>query len=416
MITSRRCRLAVVASHPIQYFTPLYQRLARRPDIDLDVFFCRDFGARPRFDRQFGRTVAWDTDLLGGYRHRFLWNASPITDPFNPLHAVNPGAFTRVLGGFDAVWVNGYLYPSNWLAATAAAMRGARLLFRSELRQFDRPRRWHTPMRDRIVTSWIRHADALLYIGKANRDAYVRFGAEERKLHFSPYAADVDALQRARRDVAARRTEVLRAWGLPTDRVIVLFVGKLFDRKQPGAMLHLAAQPALTETSHIVLAGSGPLEGALEDERRRRGLQNVSFLGFVNQSKLPELYALADIYVMPSLWETWGLVLNEAMAAGAAPVAANDVGASFDLITDGETGFTVDPRDWDALANRVIRLATDAPLRARIARAAQERSASYSYDAAVDGVVHALASLGLIGSSRVLSEPVPEAAADVGAR
>jgi len=121
----------------------------------------------------------------------------------------------------------------------------------------------------------------------------------------------------------------------------------------------------------------------------------MTWLGFVNQSQLPELYGLADVYVIPSLWETWGLVLSEAMAAGAAPVASSDVSASRDLIPTEETGFTFAPGDWDALTRYVTRLVEDPQLRARIGRAAQKRSAQYSYDVAVRGIVGALSSFGL---------------------
>jgi len=385
----------VLASHPIQYFAPLYQQLAALPQIDLDVFFYRDFGLGGRFDKQFNRSLSWDTDLLGGYRHRFLWSASPIRDVFNPLHAVNPGAFTRLLSGYDAVWVNGYLYPSNWFAAAAACLCATRVLVRSELRLMDRPRRWFDPLRDRVIRSWIRHADALLYIGEANRLAYRHYGARDDRLFFVPYAADVDALQRAKEDASHRRLDLLREWGLPPDRVIVLFVGKLLEKKQPAAMLHLASHPSLASRVHVAIAGSGPQSAVLEDDCRRLGLTNITWLGFVNQSRLPGLYALADIFVIPSLWETWGLVLNEAMAAGAAPIASCEVSAATDLIRDGETGFTFAPRDFDTLARHVQRLVDDPALRKRIGSAAQERSALYNYDVAVQGIVDALASFGL---------------------
>ena len=389
------CRLAVVASHPIQYFTPLYRRLARQPGIELDVFFRRDYGVRERFDKQFNQTVTWDTDLLSGYNHRFLWSVSHIRDTFNPLHAINPGAFTRLLDGYDAVWVNGYLYPSNWLTAAAAALRNTRFLVRSELRLMNRGRRWFDPLRESMIRSWIRHADSLLYIGEANREAYLHYGAREPQLHFVPYAADVEALQQARERVARNRSESRRAWGLPTDRVIVLFVGKLFEKKQPAAMLHLASRPELASKVHIVIAGSGLQESQLQGEARRLGLSNITWLGFVNQSRLPELYAMGDIYVIPSLWETWRFVLSEAMAAGAAPVASADVSATRDLIRDGETGYTFAPRDWDALTRHVARLVDDPDLRTKIGQGAYDRSARYNYDVAVQGVVGALSSLGL---------------------
>ena len=95
MSRASSCRLAILASHPIQYFTPVYRRLARVPGLDVEVWYCRDFGARPRYDQQFDRIVQWDVDQLGGYRHKFLFNVSPISNTFNPLHAINPAALPR---------------------------------------------------------------------------------------------------------------------------------------------------------------------------------------------------------------------------------------------------------------------------------------------------------------------------------
>src|SRR5687768_4019875 len=139
--------------------------------------YYRDFGVRAQFDRQFAREIVWDTDQLSGYSYRFLRNVSPITDTFNPLHAINPGAFTRVLRGYDALWVNGYVYPSNWLAAIAGKLRGTKLLLRSDLRLYGRKRRrWYHAPRDVVLRAWIRAADAILYVGEANREAYEYYG------------------------------------------------------------------------------------------------------------------------------------------------------------------------------------------------------------------------------------------------
>ncbi len=390
----RRCRLAVVASHPIQYFTPVYRRLAARADLDVEVFFCRDFGVRARYDKQFGRLVRWDVDQLEGYRHRFLANLSPIRDTFNPLHAVNPGVFVHILRGFDAVWMSGYTYPSNWLAAFSAALRGTRILFRSELRLDARRRvRVWDPLRDRIIRTWIRHSDALLYIGEENRRAYLAYGAPEEKLFFAPYSVDVARfLQGSER--AAARARLRGQLGIPSDAIVLLFVGKLTPRKHPEAMLRLVGR-GCAEHVHVVIAGSGPLERELRAEARRRSITNVTFLGFVNQSALPEVYAAGDIFVMPSEGETWGLVLNEAMGAGLAPVVARDVGAVADLVREGETGLTFPTNDWDAMERQVRRLVGDTALRLAMSAAARARSAKYSYEATADGIVGALAALGL---------------------
>jgi glycosyltransferase involved in cell wall biosynthesis len=387
--------LAVLASHPVQYFTPIYQRLATTPGIDIEVFFCRAFGTRPAFDKQFDRTIVWDTDLLSGFSHRFLWNVSPIRNTFNPLHAINPGAFTRLLRGFDALWVNGYLYPSNWLAAAAAALRGTRLLVRSELRVDLNRSRWYDRPRRAVLRRWIRHADALLYIGQANRDAYLSYGAHEERLFFCPYAGDAQRIRSARLADDATRNDALARWELPADRVIVLFAGKLTPRKHPETMLAIATDPVLENKVHIVIAGSGPLEASVRESARSRGITNVTMPGFVNQSRLPELYALADIFVMPSMGEPWGIVLHEAMTAGCAVVVSSEVGAALDLVSNGDTGCTFAPTDESQMMEQVRALVADPIRRHRMAKAGQARAAVFSHDRAAAGVLDALQALRL---------------------
>lgn len=396
----RKCRLAVLASHPIQYFTPIYKRLARHPAIELEVMFYRDFGVRAQFDKQFGQAIVWDTDQLNGFAHRFLWNLSPINDTFNPLHAVNPGAFGRLLSGYDAVWLNGYMYPSNWLAALASRLTRTALLFRSELRLTpDRDASWSDSIRARVIRQWVRRSDALLYIGDENRRAYVHFGADPAKLFFSPYSADRDTITEARRQALTDLASARRRWGVPDDKIVVLFVGKLTPRKHPEVVLNIASDPAFRKRVHVVIAGSGPLEEELRQRTREEQLDNVTFLGFVNQSALPDVYAIADVFLLPSEREPWGIVLNEAMTAGAVPVVSSAVGAAADLVTPGRTGLLFPSLDWPAMRAAVGRLVDDGQLRSQLSAGAVERVGAYGHDNAARGVVQALAALGLVADT-----------------
>lgn len=402
-MAERRCRLVVLASHPVQYFAPIYQALARDPAIDLEVLYCRQFGVVPRYDKQFGQEIRWDTDLLSGYAHRFLWNVSPVSDPFNPLHAINPAAFTRVVGRCDALWVNGYLYPSNYLALAAARASGARLLFRSELRPTPSARRGVArAVRERLLGWWVRQSDALLYIGEENRAAYRAYGASDEQLVFTPYSIDVPhLLERTQAaDVAALR----RAKQIPVDRPVVLAVGKMTENKHPEAMVHAAARfPGAT----FVLAGSGPQEPLVRTMIAERGLENVHLLGFVNQSQLPDIYALADVFVLASDRETWGVVLNEAMVAGLVPIVTDGVGAAPDLIDPGETGFVFPTRDWEALNGHLDAVLGNADLRRRIGGAARERARGYGHAQAAQGVREALQRLGLLPRAGAGADALP---------
>ncbi|MFN2399746.1 MAG: glycosyltransferase family 4 protein [Gemmatimonadaceae bacterium] len=395
MTAQGSCRLGVVASHPIQYFTPLYRRLAATPGVHLEVLYCRDYGVREQYDKQFGRKVAWDTDQLSGYRHRFLRNLSPVSDTFNPLHAINPGVFFRALVSFDAIWVNGYTYPTNWIAAAGAAITGIPVLMRSELRIGVSSNGRSTLLREAIVRQWVRKSAALLYIGEENRRAYLAYGAKPEKMFFSPYSTDVERFAVINRRDQNRNAILREQWGLPRDKLIVLFVGKLYRKKHPESLLQLAVDATLRQKLHVAYAGTGAEEQALRDEANRQGMENVSFLGFVNQSRLQDLYGAADIFVMPSEGETWGLVLNEAMAAGLPAVVSDTVGAATDLIAPGETGLLFRSGDWKEMKRQVTALVVDEALRLRVAERGRERASLYSYDATVGGILAALQWLGV---------------------
>lgn len=395
-MTNRICRLAILASHPIQYFTPVYKLLAVHPGLDVRVFFCSDFGVADRYDKQFDRVLRWDEDQLSGYDHVFLKNISPIRDTFNPLHAINPGAFGGLLRSFDAVWLNGYMYPSNWLALAASSITRARLLLRSELR-LDRSRvarRWD-PLRNWWIRKWVGWSDALLYIGSANRDAYLHYGADERKLHFAPYSVDVHRFAEPTVRDAPRKLELRQQLGIPGDAVVILYVGKLTARKHPERLLDAAEWTGDCQ-GHVMMVGSGPLDAPLKAEAAKRGLANITWLGFVNQSQLPSTYAAADIFVMPADREPWGLVLNEAMASGLAPIVSRDVGAAMDLIDHGRNGFSLESCSGKPLRDALLTLVRDPDLRRSFGEAARVRSFDFSYEATAGGVLHALTSLRLL--------------------
>jgi glycosyltransferase involved in cell wall biosynthesis len=393
----RRCRLGVLASHPIQYFTPLYARLAQQPFIDLEVLYYSDYGVVPRYDREFQQSIKWDVDLLSGYRHRFLRNLSPFRDTFNPLHAFNPGVLPAVLRGYDAIWLNGYTYPSNWLALMAARARSIPVLFRSDMRYTAQRKQGILGMlRRSVIRGWMRRSAAILYIGEDNRRAYLDHGARASELFFTPYSVDVERISRA---AVGDRRAFRATWNLPVDAFVLLFVGKMTRRKHPELLIAMLEKLRDVPGVFGLFVGSGQMEQELRQLVKTKRLGNVRFTGFVNQGDLPQLYALSDVFVMPSEDEPWGLVLNEAMVAGAVPIVSAEVGAAADLVKQGTTGFVVEPNDLDGYVRCVRELATNATRRKEMGSAAQALASGYSYDATVGGILRALESLGLIHAS-----------------
>jgi glycosyltransferase involved in cell wall biosynthesis len=192
-----------------------------------------------------------------------------------------------------------------------------------------------------------------------------------------------------RRPVGRGRIATLRAQlGVGTAR-LVTFVGRFEDDK--GLDVLLEASSLAREPHCVVLTGKGSLEPALREQARALGIERaVRFPGYLPQAELPTLMQASDLVVLPSVptarfLEPWGLILNEAMAAGTAVVATHAVGAAAGgLVLDGATGLVVPPRNAPALAGAVDRLLADEDYRAALARRAGEHVKAWSFEAAAD--------------------------------
>jgi glycosyltransferase involved in cell wall biosynthesis len=377
-------RLAIVASHPIQYQAPLFRALAQR--VDLDVFFAHRASARDQANAGYGVDFEWDVDLLSGYHHSFLTNVSktPCLDRFSGCDTPEIGA--RIAAGrFDAVLVMGWYLKSWWQAGFAAKRRRIPLLVRGDS-QLQTPRSRIRMLAKRILyPPTLRLFNAVLYVGKRSREYYEYYGYPAERLFFSPHC--VDTAWFAERAGPAVREALRAKLAIGADAAVVLFAGRLVDFKRPHDVVAACAELAL-RGRHVALliAGAGPLE---EEIRRKAASHGVTLhmLGFQNQSEMPAVYAAADVLVLPSSGhETWGLVANEALACGTPIAVSNAVGCAPDLAGDGTAGRVFPLGDSASLADSLESLIANPPAAATIGR----KSAEYGLDAACHGIVQAL--------------------------
>ena len=392
-------RIGILASHPIQYDAPLYRALAERAEVM--VYYAHRQDAEGQAAAGFGVEFEWDRDLLDSYPYRFLTNesATPSTDTF--FGCDTPEISGHVAGdGFDAFVLNGWYLKSHWQAVRACRKQNIPVLVRgdSHLRT---PRSKVTQAVKEIgYRIFLRAFDGFLYVGQRNREYLEHYGVPQRKLFFCPRFVDNDWFRtraaEAAAEVAPLRRRMLREAGASdadTEKTtVLLFVGKFTEEKRPQDLLHAADQLHKTRCDvAITYVGSGPLGGMLRREAKIASVP-VHFAGFKNQSKLPLYYAAADLLVLPSKSETWGLVVNEAMACGLPAVVSDAVGCAPDLVEPGTTGERFPVGDVDALAESV-----DAMLGClgddHLRRAVAETMQTYSLDTAVDGIVGAARTL-----------------------
>lgn len=391
MSDATRHRLAVIVSHPIQYFVPLYRRLAQHHDIALKVFFTWHAGDRAVLDHGFAQDVVWDIPLTDGYCHELVPNVSrdPGTRRFFGLR--NPSLIDHVTAWRpDSVIVHGWAWQSHLLALRSLRARGVPTLFRGDSHLLDEARdglRWR--LKRSLLRRVFRWPSGFLVTGSANRAYYEAFGVRPERLHPCPHSIDVPRFAEPAHALEAEAGRWRRELGIQDNQVVVLFAGKFEPRKQPTELAR--AVLALERRDIVALfVGSGELQrelGALSAAHSA----GIKVLPFQNQTRMPVVYRLGDLFVLPSAsGESWGLAVNEALASARPVLVSDRVGCAPDVV-DPACGRVFPARDRSALRQALGEM-TSEPERLRAMRvAAATRACQFDIDATEAGLLAALA-------------------------
>lgn len=371
-------RLAIVVSHPVQYFAPLYQRLARREDVTVKVFYTWHAGQAPVKDRGFNKLVAWDIPLTSGYEFELVPNVSSDPGDHHFWGLNNPSLVGRIMAwGPDAVHVTGWAWYSHLQALWALSRRGVATFFRGDSHLLDGglwgPRWWAKRAVLTRVYSW---PAAFLCVGKANRAYYEAFGVEADRLHDCPHSIDVERFAEPAESLEVEAASWRRELDIGDDRVVLLFAGKFERKKQPLELMRAVRELGGADIVLIMVGG-----GELDDEVRAIAASDPSrfrVLPFQNQSRMPVVYRLGDVFVLPSAYEeTWGLAVNEAMACGRPAIVSDRVGCAEDMI-DESCGRVFPRDDFPAMMRVVAELAADRKKRSDMGLAASRKSGTFS--------------------------------------
>jgi glycosyltransferase involved in cell wall biosynthesis len=384
-------RLAVVLSHPTQYYSPWFRWLAGHTALTLRVFYLWEFGVQPTLDPRFRTTFKWDVDLLSGYESEFVPNVSRAPGAESFLGFNNPQLTSRLAAWKpDAVLLFGYKWASHLRVIAWARLHRVPVIFRGDSHLLGRPAPgWKRRLPLRCL---FRQFSAITCVGAANRAYFEAFGVPAARLFFAPHAVNQDLFDPTApahlAAAAAQRAEL----GLAPAARVVLFAGKFVAAKQPRELLEafISLQP---RQAALVFIGDGEERATLVSLARAAAPGSVHFLPFANQSEMPARYLLGDVFTLPSRgwYETWGLAVNEAMHMGRPCLVSDRVGCQQDLVTDGETGWVFRADDPSHLRQKLAAaLAADlSAFQPRIAA----RIAGYTYATAAAGLLRALASL-----------------------
>jgi glycosyltransferase involved in cell wall biosynthesis len=391
-------RLTIVQTHPVQYDAPWFRYMTSQcPEIDLTVIYA----ARPTPVQQgtgFDRAFEWDTNLVDGYRWRVVRESRPDDEfaagRFRDLDVKEIGAAV-ISSTPDVVLVPGWHSITMVRAILAARRAGIPVLYRGDTNNLAAPAGWRRAVWHAKTRALLARYSGYLSVGQRSREYLISHGADPTRIFASPHAVDNECFEAnaaphltgAVRDAARGKCQAR-----PGD-FLVLFAGKLEARKRPLDAVRAVA--TMGPRALLAIAGSGRLDGEVCAEATRLGVR-VAPLGFVNQHQLGAVYAAADCLVLPSAHdESWGLVVNEALATGLPVVVTDKVGCAPDLVVPGETGEVCRAEDPGDLARALERVRARGA-RGTMANACRARAARHTFAAATTGLLAACQSVGKV--------------------
>lgn len=349
-------RLIFLYAHPIQYFAPMLAYLECSKEFEsITAWYCSTKGVEEELDHQFGVNIKWDIPLLNGYHSVFLKNYSKRRVGFFSL--VNWGVIKQMIKEPPSIIVvHGWGFFTNFLVLLLARFLGHKIAMRGESplsHELKKPFIYVLLKRFFFSLFIFPNISYFLYIGTQNLLFYKYYKVPDNKLFFTPYSVDNDRFRLDSVKLKNNKTKIKESLNIPLEYKVVLYCGKYMPKKRPFDLIE-ASLLTRQKPYFYVFMGEGGLRPQMEEMLVANNLHNILLTGFVNQSKVSEFYAIADLFVMCSEeGETWGLATNEAMNFGIPVLISNKTGCSDDLVVEGKTGYTFKTGDVIQLAERI---------------------------------------------------------------
>lgn len=359
-------KLAIISTHPIQYYAPVFQLLAK--ELDVLVFYTWGENSMHKYDHGFKQKIEWDLPILEGYNYVFLVNKSKDQGTHH-YNGINNKNLISEIEDFkpDAILIYGWAWKSH-LKVIRFFKGKVPIYFRGDSTLLNKSE----GIKDLIKTiflKWVyRHIDYSFYVGTANKAYYKKYDLKESQLIFAPHAIDNERFAEDKLEQANLIREKL---GLQSEEILILFAGKFEPVKNPTLLLQAFMELSLLNV-HLLFVGNGELGKMLKTEsEKHKAYDRIHFMGFQNQTQMPAIYQACDLFCLPSRSETWGLAVNEAMASGKAILVSDQVGCAIDLVKSKINGDVFKSEDLTDLKNKLFYLITDKNKLGKLGEASQ---------------------------------------------
>jgi glycosyltransferase involved in cell wall biosynthesis len=343
-------KLAIITSHPIQYNAPLFRLLSERNHIKVKVFYTWGQSKDEVYDARFGLRRSWDIPLLDGYEHEFVKNTSSRPDSNRFWGIVNPGLISQLKDEqYDAILVYRWSLYSH-LRILQSFGGSPQLFFRGDSHLQSKQNWLPELFKKRCLRFVYRKVDKAFYVGQKNKDYYLHAGLINDQLAYAAHAVDNNRFTMNAEAWEMKALNERAALGIQHKAIVFLYAGKFYAVKMLDLLIR-SFQQLKGDHYRLLLVGNG------EEENLLRGLakedKRIIFQPFRNQSDMPWLYRMGDVFVLPSQSETWGLGVNEAMACARAAIVSDACGCAPELIIEGETGRVFRSKDGKDLLEQL---------------------------------------------------------------
>lgn len=351
--TGRLPRVIYWNNIPAPYMVERFNALADRGTIDLEVWFSE-------------RTVpdrSWRIDeTQWRFRHRYLpriaFGGRGVALATRLLRRPKPDLLVLQYGALE--------YILGW---TFALLRGWRTAFWVEVTLDSSVRR--RPHREWLKRQMFSRVDGILTAGADGVAFARRYRAAEGRIHLVRHVVDAAFYSVSAKGARRGRNDLRRRLGV--EGTLFLYVGRLWEPKGIFELVEAYARVrAAGLSASLAIVGDGRDESRLRSAIERRGLTGITFAGFIQREDLPTWYATSDVLVFPTRGDTYGMVVDEAMAAGLPVISTTAAGEIRSRVIEGETGWLVCAQDPEALAKAMASAAEDPAEARRLGNGASE--------------------------------------------
>ena len=360
-------RVAHLISHPIQYYVHLYRAISLLPEIELTVYYFSDVSVESYFDQGFQKEIKWDIDLLGGYKSVFLKTGKGGKKKYGFFRKPDWSfLFELSQQRYDVIWVHGYQDINIFGAKVIAFIQQKVFLVREDQTLLE-PRSRTMLLIKRLLFRlfFFGSRSGGLFTGINSREHFKYFGVKDIRLFPACHCVDDVTFTKNFQQLKLDRKKIRNDFGILDDAPVVLFSGKLIDKKQPLRLIEAFARVVEKNKCWLLIVGDGPLLEKAKDLSSSLGIDDrVVFAGFLNQQDLSRAYISADLFVLPSLMhETWGLVVNEAMHFSLPIIVSDHVGCAPDLVHVGVNGYIVPAMCTEQFSETIEKIVVNDDLR-----------------------------------------------------